>query len=77
MSEALGDFVYVNPAQLNGTIWTGRVVSRGYKVVKETTIYECNLVTYDDSDIVEQLTYDGDTVHKLWHWNINKIEGVY
>ena len=77
MSEALGDFVYVDPIEQDGDQWTGHIVSRGWKVITNTTYYECDLVTYKDADIVEPLTYDGYRVHKLWYQNIIKIEGVY
>jgi len=77
MSEAVGDFVYVNPIEQDGNLWTGHIVSRGWKVSKYTTLYECDLVTYNDGDIIETLLYEGDTVHKLWFQNITKIEGVY
>lgn len=77
MSEALGDFIYSNPIEQDGEIWSGHIVSRGWKVSTNTTYYECDLITYKDSDIVETLTYEGDRVHKLWYQNIIKIEGVY
>jgi len=77
MSEALGDFIYSKPIEQDGDEWSGHIVSRGAKVIKFTTYYECDLITYKDSDIVETLTYEGDTVHKLWYQNIIKIEGVY
>lgn len=77
MSEAVGDFVFVSPRNLEGTTWTGRVVSRGFKVIKYSTYYECDLVTYDDIHIAKTALYDGDTVHVVSFENITKIEGVY
>jgi len=77
MSEALGDFVYSAPIERDGDIWSGHIVSRGAKVIKFTTHYECDLITYADTDIVETLKYEGNRVHKLWYQNIIKIEGVY
>jgi hypothetical protein len=77
MSEALGDFVFVSPRNLDGTTWTGRVVSRGAKVIKYSTYYECDLVTYTDANIERTTSYNGDTVHIVSFENITKIEGVY
>jgi len=77
MSEALGDSLYINPIERDGDQWTGKVVSRGYKVIKETTYYECDLVIYDDADIVNRPKYNGKRVHNVWFQNITKIEGVY
>ncbi len=77
MSEALGDSLYITPIERDGDQWTGRVVSRGYKVAKETTYYECDLVIYNDADIVNKPKYDGKRVHNVWFQNITKIEGVY
>lgn len=77
MSEALGDAVFVSPRNLSGTEWTGRIVSRGAKVIKFSTYYECDQVRYYDSAIERTATYDGDTVHVVDFRNIRKIEGVY
>ena len=77
MSEALGDFIYSAPIERDGDTWSGHIVSRGYKVITFTTYYECDLITYKDSDIVATVKYEGDRVHKLWYQNIIKIEGVY
>jgi len=77
MSEAVGNSLYINPIEKNGDQWTGRVVSRGIKVVKNTTYYECDLVVYKDVDIVSKPKYNGVRVHKVMFQNITKIEGVY
>ena len=77
MSEALGDFLFIDPIERDGDQWTGKVVSRGYKVIKETTYYECDLVIYDDVDIVNRPIYNGKRVHNVWFQNITKIEGIY
>ena len=77
MSEAMGDGVYINPIERDGDQWSGRVVSRGYKVSKETTYYLCDLVVYDNADIVSTPKYNGKRVHNVWFQNITKIEGVY
>ena len=77
MSRAVGNFVYVNPIEQDGNLWSGHIVSRGSVVCKETTLYDCDLVTYHDGCIVEHLKYEGNRVHKLWFQNITKIEGVY
>ena len=77
MSEALGDQVFIEPIELNGDTWTGKVVDRGFKVIKYTTIYECNLVTYNVNDIVKSTKYGGVTVHIVMYQNTIKIEGVY
>lgn len=77
MSEPVGDFLYSNPSELNGNVWSGRIVATGYKVDKFTTYRKCDFITYNNDDIVETLTYEGNQVHKLWCQNIVKIEGVY
>ena len=77
MSEAVGDSLYINPIKKDGDQWTGRVVSRGVKVIKCTTYYECDLVVYKDMDIVNKPKYNEQRVHNVWFQNITKIEGVY
>lgn len=77
MNRAVGDYVFISPINLNGTEWTGKVVDRGAKVIKYSTIYECNIVKYQDSDIYKTATYNGDTVHIVSFENTIKIEGVY
>ena len=77
MSEAMGDALYIKPIEKDEDQWTGRVVSRGIKVIKNTTYYECDLVVYKDVDIISKPKYNGVRVHKVWFQNITKIEGVY
>jgi len=77
MSEALGDSLFIDPIERDGDQWTGHVLSRGAKVVKETTIYDCDLVIYDNANIVSMPKYNGKRVHNVWYQNIIKIEGVY
>ena len=77
MSEALGDSLYITPIEKDGNEWTGRVVSRGVKVIKYTTYYECDYVVYKDAGIISKPKYNGVRVHNVWFQNITKIEGVY
>ena len=77
MSEAQGNHLYALPTEREGDQWTGNIKSIGGLVEVNTTYRKCNIIIYNDSDILDTVMYKGEMVHKLWFQNITKIEGVY
>ena len=77
MNEAMGNYLYSLPTEREGDQWTGNIKSVGGLVEKNTTYRKCNIIIYNDSDIVDTLMFEDNMVHKLWSENIMKIEGVY
>ena len=77
MSEVEGNQLYALPIEREGDEWTGNIKSIGGLVEVNTTYRKCNIIIYNDSDIIDTVMYKGEMVHKLWFQNITKIEGVY
>lgn len=73
MSEMEENCLYVLPSEREGDQWTGNIKSIGGLVEKNTTIRKCNIIIYNDSDIVDTLMFEGEMVHKLWYENIMKM----
>ena len=77
MNNALGDYVFSNPIEQDGDMWSGHIVDRGFKVIKFSTYYQCDLIIYNDADIYDTTIFEGERVHIISFENISKIEGVY
>ena len=73
MSEALGDQFFIEPLSRDGDLWTGRVVDRGAKALKFSTIKECDKVTYLNDSIKGRTKYGNVNVHIVWYEDVISI----
>jgi len=77
MSEAKGLSLYITPIERNGDQWTGSISDMGAVALEHSSYTICNLVIYNDEDIIDSPIFEGERVHNVFFENTIKIEGVY
>jgi hypothetical protein len=74
---ALGDQLFVIPSVKDGENWIGKIVDRGFKVLKFSTYNICDKVIYNKNDVIRSDIFENKAVHVISFKNIKKIEGIY